>query len=56
MSHLQVLLLIQAEEKENHSAQQMTRTKQNTGKFLFVQLLSCDLKKTQQQNPKQKPP
>lgn len=46
MSHLQVLLLIQAEEKENHPAQQMTRTKQNMGKCLFVQLLSCDLKKT----------
>lgn len=38
MSRLQVLLLIQAEEKENHPAQQMTRTKKNTGKCWFAQL------------------
>lgn len=45
MSHLQVLLFIQAEEKENHAAPQVTRTKQNMGNCLFVQLLSCDPKK-----------
>lgn len=54
MSHLQVLLLVQAEEKENHPAQQVTRAKQNTGKCLFVQLLSCDLKKAPTTKPKAK--
>ncbi|XP_021148975.1 casein kinase I isoform X16 [Columba livia] len=42
---VQVLLFIQAEEKENHAAPQVTRTKQNMGNCLFVQLLSCDPKK-----------
>ncbi|KAM6363664.1 casein kinase I isoform 10-T10 [Pluvialis apricaria] len=40
---VQVLLSFQAEDKENHSAPQMTRTKQNTGNCSFVQMLSCDL-------------
>lgn len=48
MSHPQVLLFFQAEEKENHPAPQMTRTKQNMGNRVFVQLLSCDLKNKQQ--------
>ncbi|XP_063176092.1 casein kinase I isoform X12 [Chroicocephalus ridibundus] len=42
---VQVLLSFQTEDKEKHSAPQMTRPKQNTGNCLFVHLLSCGLKK-----------
>lgn len=40
MSHLQVLLFFQAEEKENHSMPQMTGTKQNMGN---AHLFNCCL-------------
>lgn len=52
MSHLQVLLFFQAEEKENHSMPQMTGTKQNMGNaHLFNYCLVILKKKT---NPKSK--
>lgn len=54
MSHLQVLLFFQAEEKENHSMPQMTGTKQNMGNAHLFNYCLVILKKKPTQNPKQK--